>query len=276
MANKTGPAELKDSEFPNELWMSRKRTHGYLGMLEYLKTNGHLDRFNEVSVLYHDESSWSMNSKDFGEENYVAKKLLVRLNALGVDVRRTEPNFLWFGGVSDQSLLGKTICVKRSHTHIYIDLAGPNSNLNELMDTLAHEAIHSTGPIVGRWTQDKQPVPNPKTGELDASYVLEEAIAMVGAMKLLVQLGFSKPIPTAIYGDVVRAVYVELGHKIPRDALVQVVKATDDAVALLDQPVSIADILKRSAKVFFATDLQYAKQKLEAIFPRQINFVDGG
>lgn len=144
--------------------------------------------WNEYAYL----NSQPLNPAAFGPYARIARTLLARLADLGVEVRETEPQFLWGRGRYPQSRLG-ACATTLGRGAIFIDCVGPNlASPLELLDTLLHQAIWATGPFCGRWPADRQPSAELGTHYFARDYLVEEAVAICGADMLHADRG-SRP-----------------------------------------------------------------------------------
>lgn len=123
----------------------------------------------------------------FGRFAPAVPPILKRLNQLGIEVFRTPENFIWANGKYAQSQLGKCI-TSEGRGYVFLDVVGQNTDDIELLDTMLHESVHSTGPILGRWKSEDQPTPKFRTHRMDQNYLVEESIAMLGSAKIMVCL----------------------------------------------------------------------------------------
>jgi hypothetical protein len=115
-----------------------------------------------------------------------------RLMALNIDVRTVRDNVLWSDGRYPQSQLGKCMLANNGGV-VFLDIVGPNLSPLEFLDTLFHEGIHATGIHFGRWTTENQPSPEYLTHKFNLEYLIEEAIAIKGALELAVAFNLRRP-----------------------------------------------------------------------------------
>lgn len=146
--------------------------------------------FDQAFSEYSLRNSTPISPADFAPHAEAANRLLEALESRAIQVYKTTPQFLYHYGMSPMSQLGKCFC--REHgAHIFLDKVGPNLNPLELLDTLAHEASHATGPLLNRWAWVDQP-----DQEQRQAYAQEEAVAVLGACRIMEALRLPAYEPT--------------------------------------------------------------------------------
>lgn len=169
-----------------------------LALMMALQAAGDEAEVERVWLSYATRNSWPMTPSYFGDDALRLTGLFGRLLDMGVHVRCTRADLLWVGGQHPQSQLGKYVAIKRGGV-IFLDVVGPNLRRFELLDTLAHEAVHATGPALRRWRYDCQPHPAASSRLLSKEYIIEECVAIYGAQMILWHLGISHcPAPKLI------------------------------------------------------------------------------
>jgi len=128
--------------------------------------------FYQTLHKYRMNASWVMKRSEFGDYSYIAGNLLDRLDEFGIDVRCSLDGFL---DSEMGNYMGSTILIDMSKHRA--------QNPIELLDTLCHEAVHSTGNELRRWQNNKQP--EDRSSE---EYIVEECVAKIGSIMLIEKL----------------------------------------------------------------------------------------
>lgn len=233
--------------------MDRARNAQFLYVLTEAQKRGDLQTFEDLSARYALENSWPICHKDFGEHSHIAKQILDRLHGLKVDVRRTEPNFMWGFGKYPQSMMAK--CVTRSKgSFILLDIVGPNQKSIELIDSLLHESVHCTGPLLNRWHADKQPKADTSNGgfRMNDAYLHEEAVAIVGSMKMQAVLGISAVPKQTLLKVVVETLYTSQKGKKNKIDMQKIDFESNAAVGMLQETPKVWNSFGRKMRLAFS------------------------
>jgi len=196
-------------------------------------------------------NSRPMPAFEFGRFAKLARQVLARLHEVRVDVRRTVPEFLWLGGAFPQSQLAK--CVTLEHeAYVFLDVVGPNTVELELLDSLLHEAVHATGPLLGRWHAYDQPTPEYRTHRMGEAYLFEEAVAISGAAKAMAALGAREPYCASEMAQIVQRMLGQYGGEGMRLSHSAIEERSNEATGFLLRPSGIRASVGRKIRELIA------------------------